>query len=92
MSQRKSIKVDEIREMVNLALSIPNSSLHMQALGKDREMTPYEAFRLGQISLLERILFDTGNYQGFGYQKGVVTMTEGSAPNLISDETRRTYY
>jgi hypothetical protein len=94
MTARKTIDVDQVRDWVNTRLASPRSVLLLNAPGKDREMTPDEAYRLGIASLLEQILHATGNYQGFGYQQGQVTRyaTEPGERPEITDETRRVYY
>lgn len=91
---RKTIDVDTVRDWVNTRLATPDSTLYMKAPGKDRDMTPEEAFRMGIASLLESILHNTGNYRGFGYQDGQITRYAegpGDRPD-ITDETRRVYY
>lgn len=54
-----------------------------------RPMTPEEAFRMGANTILEMILFDTGNYRGFGYRD---MTTDADGKPVIPDETRRVYY
>lgn len=91
---KKTIPVGTIRARVNTMLSVPDSSLYLQAPGKDRELTPAEALRMGAISVLENVLHGTGNYHGFGYQEGQVTRLAKNPGERteITDETRRVYY
>lgn len=86
---RKTVKVSELRDRVNGALLAKDSSLWLRAPGKDRELTPAEALRMGMISVLESVLHETGNYRGFGYQE--MRRTEDGEYE-IADETRRVYY
>lgn len=92
---RKTYGVKALVERVNTMLATPNSTLWMKAPGKDRDLTPEEAFRMGMISVLESVLHETGNYKGFGYQTGVITWdvdVHPPVPVSFSDETRRIYY
>lgn len=91
MRGRKTEDIAFIRDMVNKALTVPDSSLRMRAPGKDRELTQEEAFRTGVLSVLESILHHTGQYKGFGYQDGVIPDPDASRPEW-GDETRRIYY
>jgi hypothetical protein len=86
---RKTIAVEEIREMVNRWLATPNAILYLRATGGETDLTPAQAFRLGLCSLLEQVLMQTGNYHGFGYQEGVVDFS--ADPPAFGDETRRIY-
>ena len=91
MSNRKTIPVARIRELVNFRLTIEP---YLAMPGKDREMNAGEAYRMALASLLESVLHETGNYRGFGYQEGQVTRHAdgpGDSPD-ITDETRRVYY
>lgn len=86
---RKTVKVSDLLERVNRALQTSGSTLYLRAPGKDRELTPAEAYRMGMISVLESVLHETGNYRGFGYQE--MRRTEDGEYE-IADETRRVYY
>jgi hypothetical protein len=85
---RRTVDVKWLTDRVNTVLATPDSTLYMKAPGKDRDMTPEEAFRAGALSVLESVLHATGNYRGFGYQEGVVPSLGGE----FGDETRRVYY
>lgn len=85
---RKTYPVKALVEDVNRVLARPE--LYVAAPGKDRDMTPAEAFRMGVAMMLEHVLFATGNYNGYGYQEGEVTW-DGAEPD-IADETRRIYF
>jgi hypothetical protein len=87
---RKTIEVDVVRSVVNKMLAAPEP--YMIAPGKDRAMTPEEAFRMGAAMLLENILMTTDNYKGFGYQDGVVDFSTDPPNTVHGDETRRIYY
>lgn len=91
MTARKTVDVADIRERVNRMLQTPDSSLWLKAPGKDRELTPAEALRMGAIGVLESILHSTGNYRGYGYQDGQITRIPGERVE-VKDETRRVYY
>ncbi len=87
---RKSVKIAEILRWVNIRMGIP-SSTHRLPDG----ITPEQAFRLGQASLLEQVLHHTGNYEGFGYLEeanGEIRYLQGPFVHGTTDETRRTYY
>lgn len=80
---RKNIEVDLIKEWVNGRLAIKDASHRMP-----EGMSPEQAFRLGQASLMEQILHYTGNYNGFNYNVAPgERYVEG-----VTDETRRHYY
>lgn len=88
---RKTIRVADLVDRVNGILAV--KSLYLRAPGKDRDMTPDEAFRMGAASVLEHFLHATGNYRGFSYQPGQITRYAegpGDSPD-ITDETRRMY-
>lgn len=53
MAKRKTIKVDRVKELVNAYLQ--------NSWDKNRDL------RLGNAVVLEQILHETGNYNGFGY-------------------------
>jgi hypothetical protein len=92
MAPGTTITVARLRELANIALAVPNSSLYMKAPGKDRDLTAEEAFRMGHISVLETILRETGNFRGFTYQDGQVTWPDGpDGDAVVRDETRRVY-
>jgi hypothetical protein len=83
MSKKKTIKVELMKETVNRMLS-------QGILGLD--------YRMGAISILEAVLLDTGNYDGYRYlcenevpclqQPGI---REGADFNN-TDMSRRYYY
>lgn len=91
---RKTVNVNTVRDRVNGMLQTPDSSLYLTAPGKDRELTPAEAIRIGAIAVLESILHESGNYRGFGYQPGIVNYPDDGDPDKVTfgDETRRVYY
>jgi hypothetical protein len=94
MPSRKTIPVDTLKEWVNRLMETPDSMLYMDAPGKLREMTAQEAFRMGAISLLERVLMATDNYKGFSYQpeQMIKRAEKPGERSIIKDETRRIYY
>jgi hypothetical protein len=83
--RRKTMIVAEIKQFANEVL---------QSSKQDQE------FRFGIITMVERILMDSGNYRGYRYLDttelpedvlpGVVTITEGEFS--FPDETRRSYF
>ena len=79
MGTRKTISVEQVREWANIRLAAPDS----QEQFGDR--TPEQAFRLGVASLLEQILFATGNYRGYARD-----WDRDTEP--VCDETRRIYF
>lgn len=88
---RKTITVAQIKAWVNTRLAGAHSSLYLDGL------TPAQAFRLGQASLLEAVLHHTGNYKGFGYQDTEKNpeYEDGSGKDWLReghDDTRRRYY
>ena len=79
MKPRKTITVQEIRDMTNTYLAATDTfALH----GSD-QWTPHDwqMIRTGVASLLESVLHRTGNYRGYGYR----------ADHKI-DDTCRSYY
>lgn len=74
MSSRRTADVARILKRVNFILAQPDN--------------PYvnADFRRGVASLLESILMDTGNYEGFGY------LQKYDPDSLSFDETKRVYY
>jgi hypothetical protein len=66
---RKTISIEAVKQNANRML-------------RDSDETAKEG-RIGIFILLERILFDTGNYRGFRYADG---------HNGENDDTRRYYY
>lgn len=83
---RKTIPVEKIRDLVNGFLSNPNTTK------EGREL---------MSTMIEVILFDTDNYQGFnylGWMKGGcdawLALNDHNADKspYIGDETRRHYY
>ncbi len=88
---RKTVNVAFLVDQVNTRLAIPDNSLYLRAPGKDREMTPAEAFRTGAFSLLESVLHHCGQYAGFGYQENVVPDPDADQ-TAWGDETRRIYF
>ena len=78
MAKRKTIEVEKVKEIVNNLLA--NST---------EEVTSME--RLMAARVLERVLFETGNYKGFGYLPGVIEYTEDTH-SIIGDVSRRHYY
>ena len=90
---RKTYAVSDLLARLNRMLTTPESSLYLKCPGKDREMTPAEAFRMGMISIVESVLHETDNYKGFGYQGDVMReVHDGPFQWEITDETRRVYY
>ncbi len=71
---RKTISVDSIKKLVNKFLA--------------KESTLAEC-RYAEIELLEKVLFDTGNYRGYQRLEGVVKDGEVIP---TSDDSRRFYY
>lgn len=82
---RKTIDVQKMKEYANEVL---------------QSSTWSPEFRFGIITMVERILMDSGNYRGFRYLDsaelpenvlpGIVTITEGEYS--FPDETRRRYF
>ena len=87
---RKTIDVAKVRRWVNTVLAVSDEQLPIPLPGqpgKWEDITPVQAYRLGQANLLEAILHDTGNYRGYSYHDVDFT----TDPPVIPDETRRTY-
>jgi len=83
MAARKTIAVDDVRDMVNRALTFPDSFHSVEG------MTPEQAMRTGIASLLEQILHATGNYRGFAYP--ATELREDGTLREDYDGTRRIY-
>lgn len=87
---RKTFDVEVMRENANRLLALPDTH------GRVRDLTP--DFRQGVISMIERILHDTGNYKGFAYLSSeLTTADQPHTPNTTYlrigyDETRRRYF
>lgn len=87
--KRKTFKVDEFRQHVNKHLNPVDSAdlfARVDAFWEQRAaegMTPGQIARFAEAGLLERVLFDTGNYHGFAY-------TDGARGD--SDPTARHYF
>lgn len=77
MTKRKTFSVVELKTMVNKMLV----------------MSKPEAVdcRLTVASMLEKVLMDTGNYQGFKYQREQLNAT-GTQLRTGADESRREYF
>jgi len=82
MSRRKTISVALILKRVNHLLAYPNTRGDSIA-----RLTPEQAYRRGAASVLEGILHETGNYQGFSFHN----VDHTTDPPTIPDESRRTY-
>jgi hypothetical protein len=82
---RKTIDVATVVEWANTRLAIPDSTHRLEVENTE------QAFRLGVSSLLEQILHNTDNYNGFQYVdvdgKLVYPFKRGE-----TDETRKRYY
>lgn len=83
---RKTQNVAELTKWVNVRLQTPESTL--SDLLKD--MTPEQAFRFGQASLLEQVLHATGNYKGWNIPAS--ERNDDGTTRDGADETRRFYY
>lgn len=83
MAKRKTVSVEWLRERINRALAV---DAPCQAI---RDMTPEEAYRTAMSLVIEDVLFETGNYNGFSYNH-VTRYDDGRAPD-IHDETKRAY-
>lgn len=90
---RKTVDIEDVRHAVNFLLTVDDEKLVLTAPGKDREMTPAEAYRMGAAMTLEFILFQSHAYKGYRFQDGQVThyAVEPGERSLITDETRRIY-
>jgi len=84
MAARKTIAVEDVRDMVNRALAFPDTFHRVEG------MTPEQAMRIGVASLMEQILHATGNYRGFGYL--VSELTEDGTLREGHDDSRRRYF
>jgi len=90
---KKTIPVERVKELVNAYLT------NMPVNIGDGRME--EGVRLGAASLLEMILHETGNYQGYRYLKQD-EVPKGAKPGIITDpvsgehtfpdDSRRRYY
>jgi len=85
----KTVKVADVLAMVNNALTVSNSSLLLEQYD-GRAMTPQEAFRLGQASLLESILHRTDNYAGFSFTDDNRGDTDASRRRYGATDATRT--
>lgn len=74
---RKTIAVQVLKEHVNKVLK---DSADEQA-----------GLRTEFASLLEWVLFETGNYRGYNHLPGIVDFTS-DPPEITGDQTRRSYY
>lgn len=77
---RKTVDVEDVREVANKMLASKDSAYR----GTPEENAGY---RLGVAALLEWVLHESGNYAGYGYQRGNHPAINGKA-----DETRRVYH
>jgi len=77
MTERKTVTIASLKATVNGMLA---DSVPSATDG-----------RVALAVLIERILMDAGAYHGFRYLSGVMDMTT-DPPNMIGDETRRSYY
>jgi hypothetical protein len=71
---RKTTNVETVRNRVNILLANPNVS---------------DEYRLGAAAILESILHDTGNYQGYSYVG--IEFPKGEDP-IIPNMTMRHYF
>jgi hypothetical protein len=84
---KKTIKVTDIVEQANAYLALPEETSGAS-----------EQFRRGVIAMVERVLFETGNYKGFNYLKSELLpeserdYKNGKVLRDGMDETRRFYY
>ena len=79
---RKTVKVTEAIDMVNNMIA----NFPVGATPEEKEM--YKNIRFGMSNIIERILFDTGNYAGFSY---LDTTEEKPFKKGETDESRRCY-
>jgi hypothetical protein len=90
MAKRKTVEVTTLVENANRLLALPDAHGRVIDLNAD--------FRRGVISMVERVLHDTGNYRGFAYLSSeLTTADQPHTPNTTYlrigyDETRRRYY
>lgn len=71
---RKTVNVEKVRDRVNILLANPKVS---------------DDYRLGAAAILESILHDTGNYQGYSYVG--IEFPKDAAP-IIPNLTMRHYF
>jgi hypothetical protein len=85
MATRKTFEVDKLRKAVNDRLDEHSDVMeaYVNELIAVRGYTPAQATRLVLATLLERFLFETGNYHGFSYKDDNFGST---------DPTKRVYY
>lgn len=89
--KRKTIEIKKLKEWVNdkLANSVDSKYVNPQ-------------WRFGLCSLLERVLMDTGNYQGYwglrqnevpvGQKPGIIFDESPARNHVYPDDSRRRYY
>lgn len=86
---RKTFAIRPLIDQANHLLSLPDAHGTTRDLNAD--------FRWGVIAMVERVLFDSGNYSGFRYLSSeLVGADEPHVPNTTYlrigyDETRRAY-
>ena len=88
MRKRQTVKVADVLAKVNHLLA-HGGSLPATDTVSGEPLTTEQAYRLGAASVLESILHDSGNYQGFGYLN---TSRDDDDAVVIPDKTRRAYY
>ena len=84
--KRKTIEVKPIIDKVNRMLYLPDDTINPPV---------NEHSRRAWAGLLEWILFDTGNYNGFGYQDSEFNPTDDGRRlknDTDRDDSRRYYY
>lgn len=89
MAKRKTVSVRAVVEQANKLLALPDTHGTTHDLNAD--------FRKGVISMVERVLHDTGNYRGFHYLSSeLTTADQPHVPHTTYlrigyDATRRSY-
>lgn len=86
---RKTIPVRPLVEQANKLLALPDAHGTVVDLNAD--------FRRGVISMIEKVLFDSGNYNGFTYLSSELVRED--QPHVLNttylrvgyDDTRRAY-
>ena len=84
---RKTVAVDDVKDLVNRFLAVNDSLLFMS---DDDDLTPEQAWRKGVAAVLESVLFTTDNYSGFKYLG--VERDEETDEVTWPDDTARSYY
>lgn len=89
MARRQTVNIKDVLDKHDIASKAPDGFLRLE--NRDGSpMTPEQAYRMGQNSMVEMILHMTGTYRGFSYNH-LERDPENADKWITNDESRRHY-